>query len=147
MREAYEHPERDNLQGFSTAFPVDTLGYHSRNVADDSLVLITAVAAEGVLEFKISEMSFQPSQLGERKFGSGQGPLFGRAGVWVRIHDVWVRIHDEEKNEVTIRWRFAEPGDDPFAPALIGSRLFTRLKHLPKPPGMSGESVEVESQN
>lgn len=131
LTQAHNHPDRENLGGFSSGIPVHSLGYHLRSEPDKNLQMILSVYASGELTYTQSPMSFTFQRLGEREYGAGKGDLFGLPGVWVRTHN-------KSTNQVTITWKVKGELEKPIATNL-GKLQFPGLRELPEPDQISTE--------
>jgi hypothetical protein len=112
LQSAHNHPERDELKGFSVVSAIGGMNYCLRDDATGLAHPILAIEVEGSFAFQQSELAFATADLGGRRYASGQGVIFGRPGVWVATPGT-------ESGTTTISWRLTDnkPLFDPPPPS------------------------------
>lgn len=98
---AREHPERNELKGFKTLFPIQSLMYCVKHLVTGELDLIQSIAIWGDCEYMRAEVALTQNRLGDRMFRFGEAPFGGRPAVWVETTD-------EATKTTKISWQWTD---------------------------------------
>ncbi len=122
-RSAHNHPEREDLTGFSLGIALETLGYQLLNTESSNFHLIKAIEVWGSFTWKQAEIPLALTDLGGRIFGAAEAPFADRPAVWVGTTDVPNRT-------TTLSWRTTDTSGPPQRPAPFQPTCFTGLAGL-----------------
>jgi hypothetical protein len=131
-REAHDHPERDELKGFSCGIGLGELGYYLRDDETGELHSLMMIDVEGRFYFTQTELAFAQTELGDRRFGVGEGLLLGR-------QTIWVQTAHEAAGTAKLSWRTKD--DAPLRERPVGvpsEPQFPELSTLRPPEDWSG---------
>ncbi|MFJ7213507.1 hypothetical protein [Amycolatopsis sp. NPDC098790] len=122
-KSAHNHPEREDLTGFSLGIALEALGYQLRNTESGAFHLLKAIEVWGSFAWKQTEIALALTDLGGRVFGAAEAPFADRPAVWVGTTDVLDRT-------TTLSWRTTDTVGPPQRPAPFQPTYFTELTGL-----------------
>lgn len=122
-KSAHNHPEREDLTGFSLSIALETLGYQLQNTESGTFHLIKAIEVWGSFTWKQTAIPLAFTDLGGRVFGAAEAPFADRPAVWVGTTDVANRT-------TTLSWRTTDTTGPPQQPTPFQPTCFTELAGL-----------------
>jgi hypothetical protein len=122
-KSAHNHPEREDLKGFSLGIALETLDYQLLNTESGTFHLIKGIEVWGSFTWKQTEIPLALTDLGGRVFGAAEAPFADRPAVWVGTTDVPNRT-------TTLSWRTTDTTGPPQRPAPFQPTYFTGLTGL-----------------
>ncbi|WP_372672769.1 hypothetical protein [Amycolatopsis kentuckyensis] len=122
-KSAHNHPEREDLTGFSLGIALETLGYQLQNTESGTFHLIKAIEVWGSFTWKQTAIPLAFTDLGGRVFGAAEAPFADRPAVWVGTTDVANRT-------TTLSWRTTDTTGPPQRPTPFQPTCFAELAGL-----------------
>ncbi|WP_328440578.1 hypothetical protein OHA71_32830 [Streptomyces sp. NBC_00444] len=99
--EAHNHPDKDQVRGFSVGIPIAPLGYCLQKSETGELHLIDELIITGDAAVSQTEVPLTLARLGGRVYGSAEAPIAGRPAVWVGTTDL-------EEQTTKISWQVTD---------------------------------------
>jgi hypothetical protein len=131
---AHNLTRQDEIGGFSCRVLIGEADYFMHNLDSDQMHVVLALEVSGEAAFVEEEMTFTLADLGDRRYGSGEGTLMGMPGVWVVTEDAY-------RPGTVVSWKVDGGKSKVELPSADEPRRFCELPEL-RPPDKWADNTE-----